>query len=129
MPRHVQPVIVLSFTAEAAITKNRCVKFGTTDKECDVAGLNEEVMGVALNSAAIGEQVDVCVFGFCLVEASAAIAQGLHVAAAAAGKIAGITLGNTTADARVLGRLWDAAAADGEFRSVFVNTSSIHVLV
>ncbi|MEM9067080.1 MAG: capsid cement protein [Myxococcota bacterium] len=125
MAQHTQLMHTLSFEADAAIAKYQVVKFGTSDQHADVAGANESPIGIALTSAsAAGECIDVLVFGFVDGVASAAIAAGDLVGAAANGQLQTITPGATTGTLRALGRAWETASASGDRISVFVNAAN-----
>ena len=112
----------LSFTAEAAVTKYAAVIAGTAGDEVDMPGAaNDECVGITTEAAAIGAAVEVVIFGPAKATASAAFARGALLAVAGtSGKLAPITIGTTTADARVVARALSASAADGHVVSVWV---------
>lgn len=112
----------LGFKAEAAVTKYAAVIAGTAGDEVDMPGAaNDEAVGITTEAAAIGADVEVICHGPAKATASAAFARGALLAiAGTSGKLAPITLGTTTADARVVARALSAAAADGDIVSVWV---------
>ena len=113
--------ITFGFTAGGAITKNRFVKFHTTDGQVVAAGDGDPVLGVALNTAASGAHVDVCLFGVVDVEAGAAITQNSCVGAGSSGKAASITIAATTADNDLAGMALEGTTnGDGDLISIFM---------
>ena len=82
---------LLSFKAEAAITKGQVVKLDThTDGELgsvSPAGDGDKPIGVALKDAAAGDYVPVLVRGIVKVTAAGAIPLGSKVRTAAGGKV------------------------------------------
>lgn len=111
---------IVSYEAEAAVTKYRAVIQGTSDDQVDMpSAANDQAVGIAYTAAALGARCDVVIKGTCPGTASAAIARGSLVAiAGTSGKLVAITPGTTTADLRVVGKALTAAAADGDLFTV-----------
>ncbi|MDH3738513.1 MAG: DUF2190 family protein [Alphaproteobacteria bacterium] len=109
-----------NYLAEAAITANAVVIAGTADNEVDMPGAADVApWGVALEAAAIGESVDVQRNGYAIVIANAAITKGDFVAISGTdGRVAGITIGTTTHDQRLVGRAMQAASGAGAELSI-----------
>lgn len=120
MPRHVKQTTTFGYIAEAAITANAVVIAGTDDDEVDMPGAaNVAPWGVALEAAGIGETLDVQRNGYAICIANAAITKGAFVAISGTdGRVAGITIGTTTHDQRLVGRAMEAAGAAGEEISI-----------
>lgn len=101
-----------SFKAEAAVTKNRFVVFGTNDGEVNMPGAAgaDGIVGVALESRTAGQQVGVAMSPeIAEVAASAAIAHGAKVSiAGTSGKARTAQLNDIIA-----GVAMKAASADG----------------
>lgn len=114
--------VVLTYTAEVALTRRMVVIEGTADGQAnDPAAANNKPLGVALYDAEAGQDVDVLLFGPTQCVASAAISRGDLVAIAnAAGQVATITAGQTTGDERVVGKALSDAGAAGDFVTIFV---------
>lgn len=112
----------VSFKAEAAVTKYAAVIAGTAADEVDMpAAANDEAVGITTEAAAIDGNVEVICHGPAIAIASAACARGALLAVAGtSGKLAPITIGTTTADARVVARALSAAGADGDQIAVWV---------
>jgi len=66
---------VLSFEAEATITKGKCV-YLTDDMKVSQAAAAQDCIGVALKSVEVGEFCPVCVQGIVKITASGAITRG-----------------------------------------------------
>ena len=101
------PLLPLTASATAAVTKNRFVGYGGAHAVAAGAAL-----GVSRTGAALGEDFTVDVLGTALVEASGAIAAGGAVEVGATGKAAALAAGVTVA------RALSAAAADGNLIEV-----------
>lgn len=122
MPRIVNPQVISAFTAEGAATQYQAVTTGTADTQVDCTpAAGDDCLGLAYYAANDGAQVDIVMSGPFIGIASAAIARGALVQIAnAAGQLAAITPGVTTAT-NVVGYALEAAAGAGEEFSVFVN--------
>lgn len=123
MPLLHDPIHTLPFEAEAAITAGQCVINGTSDGQCKLPTADGQlVIGVALNDAAIGETVDVCVLGPCLATSNGAVTIGTLVEAkSTTGKVDDFTVAATTVK-YVVGRALSASAGGtSEMCSIFVN--------
>lgn len=98
---------VLSFEANAAITKGQAVKFVAVANDLpkvDVAGAGDKAVGVAQNTVAAGEQCSVAMNGAIIkVTGSGAITVGSAVKSGAAGVVvAGTRLTDATIFATAL---------------------------
>ena len=81
------PVNAMKYkAATGGVSKNTFVKLGSTAGEVTTAGAGDAVLGVALNDAAAGADVEVQPYGIASVVASAAIAAGAKIKSAASGK-------------------------------------------
>jgi hypothetical protein len=69
---------VLSFEAETAITKGKCV-YLTADMKVSQAASAQNCIGIALKSVEVGESCPVCVRGVVKITASGAITRGQAV--------------------------------------------------
>ena len=107
-----KPAEVEAYRAEAAVRAYAVVKFGAKDGEVvEATGGGDKVIGVADRAGyAQGEIVSVVRSGFAPVIASAAIARGDLVAAAADGKVAVAVGGN-----RIVGVAEVEAAVNDRF--------------
>jgi hypothetical protein len=112
--------IVRSFTADAAITKNRVVKITSTGVDVATAD-TDKVIGVSTLTVATGDQCPVQLSGTCKITASAAISAGDLVVATTGGKIAT----TTTDKKRVIGTALEAATADGDLIEVLLTPTSM----
>jgi hypothetical protein len=115
--------VVKSFTADAAITKNTIVKLTTTGiSTVDVAtAATDKIIGVALNTVALGEQVSVQLTGTAKVSASTTVTAGAFITATTAGQ--GVT---TAADhAVVVGRALESATAQNDLIEVQLGVFTI----
>lgn len=121
---------IVSYLAEGAVTKYAAVMAGTADTQVKLpTGANVDPVGITLNAAADGEEVDVVIFGPTICIADAAIARGALVAiSSTTGKVDTITPGTTTADKRLVGKALEAAGADGDQFSVFIGLSDFVVV-
>lgn len=120
MSQKTNHIATMGFVAGGTISANRLVKWDTTDGQVVHATAGDPVLGVALHSASSGEQVDVCLFGLCDVEASAAISQNAVVGATTAGKAVAISTGTSSADNDLAGTAFEAATADGDLITIFI---------
>lgn len=81
------PVNAMKYkAATGGVSKNTFVKLGSTAGEVTTAGAGDAVLGVALNDAAAGADVEVQPYGIASVVASAAIDAGAKIKSAASGK-------------------------------------------
>lgn len=93
------------------------VEFGAAAGQVDaVDTLAEQAIGVVQNTPEAGEMANVQIFGTTKVVASAAIAEGAKVTAAAGGK----AVSTTTAGHIVRAIALEAAAADGDIIEVML---------
>jgi hypothetical protein len=124
MPRIHKPGdgVVHRFDAEEAITTGQAVVWGTAEDEVALpAAANDTPVGIALNDAAAGEEVDVCLFGPCDAIAGGAITRGAVVGiGGATGRVVAVTPGVTTADTHIVGTALEEVGADGDSVSIFV---------
>lgn len=110
---------VIEMEAEAAIVVRRLVKLGTAAGQViHTAAITDVVIGVALNSAAIGERVQIQTSGIAEVECGSAIAYldqvmpigtGAGKAATAAGSTAkscGVAGGVSTSNSGETQKIW-----------------------
>ncbi len=83
-------LLTKNFTAEAAVTKRRIVKFGAAGTAVEpAAGAGDDLIGVAAElDAAANARIDVHLAGIAEVEASGAISRGARVTADDDGKAA-----------------------------------------
>jgi len=80
-------LLTMSRVAASAVTARRFVKLNAADHtKCDPATANDPVFGVALNDAAIGEQVVIAVKGQTYLDAGGAIALEDEIVSDANGK-------------------------------------------
>ncbi len=107
--------MVLSKTADAAITQYRIVKVTSSGVDVSTAD-TDKILGVAKLTVAITEQCPVQISGTAKVTASAAISVGDYLTATTAGKAAA----TTTDKKRVIGIALEAAAADGDIIEVLL---------
>jgi len=98
-----QPILVISMTAAADLTRNRFI--GANGDVCAAAAL---AAGTVEYDVAAGEQATVNAQGLIIVEAAGAVAVGAQVESDANGKA--VTLSAGIANGLAL----DAAAADGD---------------
>lgn len=110
---------VIEMEAEAAIVVKRLVKLGTAPGQViHTAAITDVVAGVALNSAAIGERVQIQVAGIAEVECAAGVAYLAQVmpdgggagkcstAAGATAKSCGQAGGTSTSNAGEIQKVW-----------------------
>ena len=77
------------FVAEGAITKNRLVKFGSTDaKVVQASTVTDRIVGVFIgpSDAADTDAVEVCMLGRCNLEVSGSIGRGMTLTTNANGQ-------------------------------------------
>lgn len=116
---------IRTFVAQAAITKNYPVELNATANNVNVIGAaSDTVIGIALDTVAAGENIDVLMAGPTKIMVSAgAITKGADVGlSGTAGKIGALTLdGSGTTIQRVLGVALEAASgADEEIEVLFM---------
>lgn len=108
--------IVKSFTVgAAAVAQYQLVK--TPAALVEGAAATDTALGVVQSGAAIGADVDVCLFGVTRAIASAAITRGDLLEAAAAGEVA---LHSGTSTKPVVGIALEAATAQGDEIEIFL---------
>lgn len=103
--------LVYPFKVETDVIQYRFVKLGTVVGQvipCDDGG---NAIGVAHTTVAAGKNVNVCIFGECLVEAGAAIAANTVLRSIAAGKADDVA---ATEGEFLLGLAIEVATADGD---------------
>lgn len=111
-----------TFVAGGTITENQLVKLDATTMQVVAAGAGEDAIGVAQNAAASGEEVSVAYRGVVKVVASAAIALGASLMAAATGKVVTATApaaAYAASRVNVLGVALEAATANNDIISIF----------
>lgn len=119
--------LVKTFTAEAAITKHRIVKFGAANGQVlQAAAVGDAMFGAAAElDVAINDRVDVQVAGIAEIEAGAAIALGALVTSDAVGRavaaapVAGTNnriIGTAMTDALALGDIIPVLLAPGQIQ-------------
>lgn len=117
------PTLIKNYTAEAAVSKYRIVKFGTSDGQVlQSAAATERSVGVAGElDAAIGEGVDVVRSGIADVEFGGTVARGDKIVADADGKAvkAVPTAGNNV---EVIG-VAEESGVDGDIARVYISPS------
>jgi len=124
----VAPGIIVNRIATEALAAHRLVIFSTDDTAVEYpAAQFDAAYGVTMHEAALGEQVDVCILGPCLVKvdgnATNIVAMDkltTHDAAGIAQKIG--STANTVYP--YVGYALGAATADGALISVFVNPAT-----
>lgn len=126
MPRIVKEIYSDTYTAESAVTKYAVLIGGTADGQAKLPGAaNVTPLGVAKNAAADTESVEVVMFGPAICIASGAITKGALVAiAGTTGKVASITVGQTTGSQRCVGRALETVTTDGDHIAVFVGANN-----
>ena len=108
--------IVKSFTVgNAAVSQYDLVK--TPAALVVGAAATDTCVGITQSGAAIGADVDVCIFGVTRATASAAITRGDLLEAAAAGEVA---THSTTSTKPVIGVALEAATAQGDEIEIFL---------
>lgn len=109
------PMLVINYVADAAISINRLVKMGTGDRAVTTsAAATDFTIGVVNEVApAIGERVDVVRMGIAWVEAGAAIPRGSPITADAVGR-AVVAAPAAGVNNRIIGFADETAAAAGD---------------
>ena len=116
------PVNAMKYkAATGGVSKNTFVKLGSTAGEVTTAGAGDAVLGVALNDAAAGADVEVQPYGIASVVASAAIDAGAKIKSAASGK----AVTASTATDVVYAIALEAAAAAGNVIKVQVGYAGV----
>lgn len=108
------PLLMKSFTAAAAISAYRIVKFSAADTLTPATAVTDSMVGVCSDVApALGERFDAVLLGIAFVEAGAAIALGAMVTCDGVGR--GVTAAPAAGvNNRVIGVALEAAAAAGD---------------
>ena len=121
-------LLAVNFIADAAISNNRLVKFGTGDRNVAVAtAATDSIIGVVNEmpaGIALGERVDVVRVGIAWVEAGAAITRGALITADAVGRAV------TAAPAagvnnRIIGIADESASAAGDVIRFVIEPGSV----
>lgn len=116
------PVNAMKYkAATGGVSKNTFVKLGSTAGEVTTAGAGDAVLGVALNDAAAGADVEVQPYGIASVIASAAINAGAKIKSAASGKAVTASTANDVVYAIAL----EAAAAASNVIKVQVGYAGV----
>ena len=116
------PVNAMKYkAATGGVSKNTFVKLGSTAGEVTTAGAGDAVLGVALNDAAAGADVEVQPYGIASVVASAAIDAGAKIKSAASGKAVTASTANDVVYAIAL----EAAAAASDVIKVQVGYAGV----
>ncbi|QDL55927.1 capsid cement protein [Rhodoferax aquaticus] len=122
------PLLAVNFIADAAISNNRLVKFGTGDRNVAVAtAATDSIIGVVNEmpaGIATGERVDVVRVGIAWVEAGAAITRGSLITSDAVGRAV------TAAPAagvnnRIIGVADESATAAGDVIRFVIEPGSV----
>lgn len=115
-------VSIASFTAGAAITRNRAVKMSGANV-IHTAAITDVAIGVATQDADSGKQVEVQLFGKAKIVAAAAITAGVEVMpdSGGAGKVA-TAAGATAVN---MGVALEAAGADGDVIAVLLSVPNV----
>lgn len=119
------PVLVRNYTAGAAITAFRCVKFSAAETVVQSAAVTDATIGVIQDVApASGERVDVVHIGIAWAEAQGSIALGDLLASHSTGRV------TTAAPAagvnnRIIGMAVEAAAATGDVIRILLIPGSL----
>ncbi len=118
MPLFHKPTVILPYEAEVAIVKYEVVIEGTSDGQCnDVTSASDTPLGIALNAAALGETVDVAMYGPSFATAGGTFARGDLLETDATGQLIKVTAAAGTADTNSGGTAL-SAGTDGERCSV-----------
>lgn len=118
--------IIKNFVAAAAVTHRALVKFTANDGEVTLATATTDLIAGVVDypgGAAIGDRVDVLLFGEAEVVAGGTIAPGAFVTAGAAG-VAVAAAPAAGANAHIGGRVLAGAVA-GDFVRAFINPGRI----
>lgn len=116
------PVNAMKYkAATGGVSKNTFVKLGSTAGEVTTAGAGDAVIGVALNDAAAGADVEVQPYGIASVVASASISAGAKIKSAASGKAVTASTANDVVYAIAL----EAASAANDVIKVQVGYAGV----
>lgn len=119
------PTLLKNFTAGAAITAFRMVKFSAAETVVPAAAATDSIIGVANEvAAASGERQDVVLAGIAFVEAGAAVTIGALITSDASGRGVAAAPG-AGVNNRIVGLALDAAAAAGDVIRVLVAPGSV----
>jgi len=122
------PLLAVNFVADAAISNNRLVKFGSGDRNVTPAtAATDSIIGVVNEmppGIAAGERVDVVRVGIAWVEAGAAITRGALITSDAVGRAV------TAAPAagvnnRIIGIADESASAAGDVIRFVIEPGSV----
>lgn len=119
------PILIKNFTAGAAISPYRVVKFSAAETVIQAAAAADLLVGICGEvGPASGERCDVTVYGIALAEAGAAITIGARLTSDATGRV--ITAAPAAgSNAGLIGMALDAALAAGDIIRVLVSQSSM----
>ena len=119
------PLMFKAFTAGAAISAFRIVRFSAADTVVQAAAATENMFGVNSDLAvANGERCEVMTDGIAWVEAGAAIGIGLFVTADSVGR--GVAAAPAAGvNNRIIGIALDAASAAGDQIRVLLSAGSV----
>jgi len=122
------PLLAVNFIADAAISNNRLVKFGTGDRNVAVAAAaTDSIIGVVNEmpaGIATGERVDVVRVGIAWVEAGAAITRGALITSDAVGRA--VTAAPAAgANNRIIGVADESATAAGDVIRFVIEPGSV----
>jgi hypothetical protein len=118
-------VLDKGFQVQSAITQFTFVKMGTADQTVTaVTGVNDKVLGIALESASAGDVtkgriINVRLLGIGRVQAAAALVRGVNVRTNATGQAAAVSGAAGTVDL-VAGILMYSSAATGDLVDVLL---------
>ena len=122
---HLDPLYVVNKIASEALAAYRIVIISTDQTTCEypAGSTDTQLMGITLHSAASGENVDICVFGPCLLEVngnSTNIGWGDPVGAPTDAGIGAHLAATADLTSEYIGRAWGSSTADGDVIPVFV---------
>lgn len=120
------PGLIKSYVAEAAVLPYRLVKFGSADGQVvQGAAAGDAIFGVAdnLGQATVGARVDVVQDGLAEAEAGAAITRGALLISDASGRVITATAAAGT-NVRIIGIALASAGAAGDIIPISVEPGS-----
>lgn len=119
------PILQKNFTAGAAISPFRAVKFSAADTVIQAAAATDALVGICNEvGPSSGERCDIVVAGIAFAEAGAAFSLGALLSADASGRVIAAAPA-AGANARVIGIACDAAVAAGDIVRVLISQSSM----
>ncbi len=119
------PTLIKSFSAGAAISPFRQVKFSAAETVIQAAAATDSIIGVSNEvGAASGERQDVVLDGTAYIEAGAAIVLGALISSDATGRAITAAPG-AGVNNRIIGFGLDAASAAGDVIRVMVAPGSM----